>query len=171
MSRDDGRIELGRIAAPWGVAGWVGIHSHTDPPENIFDYQPWETDESFPAFRPLQWRVQGTRLIARLDRAHDRSAAEALKGARIYTRRDRLPELEPGRWYWRDLVGAQVINLQDLQLGRVSGLIDAGAHDVLEIRHTPDTPETLIPFVPDRFIKSVDLEAGIVRVDWDPDWR
>ncbi len=171
MSCDDSRIELGWITGPWGVAGWVRIHSHTDPSENIFDYQPWHTDKPSAPLRFVQWRRLGARLVARLDRVDDRSAAEALKGTRLYTSRGRLPEPDPGTWYWRDLLGVEVVNLQNVRLGRVSGLIDAGAHDVLEVRQALDAPELLIPFVPDRFVKSVDLDAGLVRVDWDPDWE
>ncbi|MFT6102164.1 MAG: 16S rRNA processing protein RimM, partial [Candidatus Endobugula sp.] len=34
-------LNVGRITSVFGIKGWVKIHSQTEPPENIFNYQPW----------------------------------------------------------------------------------------------------------------------------------
>lgn len=34
-------LVVGRVMAVHGVQGWVKVYSHTDPMENIFEYQPW----------------------------------------------------------------------------------------------------------------------------------
>jgi 16S rRNA processing protein RimM len=49
----------------------------------------------------------------------------------------------------------------------VDHLIETGANDVLVVR---GEREHLVPFVREQVVKSVDLEAGVMRVDWDPDF-
>ena len=39
-------VRIGRLNGAWGVSGWVKVFSYTDPPENIFSYQPWQADGS-----------------------------------------------------------------------------------------------------------------------------
>ncbi|MFU8877901.1 MAG: ribosome maturation factor RimM, partial [Wenzhouxiangellaceae bacterium] len=151
-------------------AGWVRIHSRTDPAENIFDYQPWHADGMPEGVRVLEWRRQGHRLVARLDGIDDRTAAEAIAGVSLSIDRGQLPEPEPGSWYWRDLIGLRIVNLQGEDLGRVTGLLDAGAHDVLVAERSESGSEVLIPFVLEKVVKSVDLPSGRIVVDWDSSW-
>jgi 16S rRNA processing protein RimM len=46
-------------------------------------------------------------------------------------------------------------------------LFSTGANDVLSIRGDRDR---MVPFVEPDFVKSVDFEAGLITVDWDPDF-
>ena len=52
-------------------------------------------------------------------------------------------------------------------LGRVHHLIATGAHDVLVVH---GQRERLIPFVSGATVKRVDLDKGLIVVDWDPDF-
>jgi 16S rRNA processing protein RimM len=45
--------------------------------------------------------------------------------------------------------------------------METGANDVLVIR---GEREHLVPFVQGQYVKRVDLEAGVIEVDWDPDF-
>lgn len=56
---------------------------------------------------------------------------------------------------------------EGVELGRVSHLFATGANDVLVVR---GKRERLLPVIWDRVILGVDLEAGLIRVDWDPDF-
>jgi 16S rRNA processing protein RimM len=163
------RVELGRINGAWGIGGWVRIYSLTHPPENIFDYQPWHTDGEPGLLHVLQWRRQGPRLMAELSEIDAREAAEELRGTRLFTERELLPEPEPGSYYWHDLMGLEVVNRDGRALGRVTGFIDAGAHDVVQVEGV-DGPPVLVPFVPGRYVVSVDLDGGRLDVDWEPEW-
>jgi len=33
-----------------------------------------------------------------------------------------------------------------------------------------DDRERLVPYVPDVYVKAIDLEAGSMRVEWDPEF-
>ena len=63
--------------------------------------------------------------------------------------------------------GLKVENLEDVELGRVSHLFETGANDVLVVK---GERERLIPYIWGEAVRSVDLEAGLMVVDWDPDF-
>lgn len=171
MDGDAPRVELGRLDGAWGTDGWVRVYSLTEQRENIFDYQPWLTDGEPGLLHVRDWRRQGPRLMAKLEEVDDRDQAERLRGLKLYVRRAVLPEPASDSYYWSDLIGLEVFDTAGSRLGRVSGLLDAGAHDVLELKPAgPAAPPVLIPFVIPRFVRRVDLAGGRIEVDWDPDW-
>jgi len=63
-------------------------------------------------------------------------------------------------------VGLEVINLAGERLGKVSHLFETGANDVFVVRNGR---ERWLPATPD-VIRDVDLQAGVLRVDWDADF-
>ena len=59
------------------------------------------------------------------------------------------------------------------RLGRVIKLMETGANDVIVVGpddQSIDQRERLIPYVPGQFVLAVDLTAGEMRVDWDPEF-
>ena len=60
-----------------------------------------------------------------------------LKGMQVAVPRSQLPVLskngEDG-YYWSDLIGLEVVNLQGEELGKVTGLLETGANDVLQVQ-------------------------------------
>ncbi len=91
--------------------------------------------------------------------------------------RSAFPTAGEDEFYWVDLIGAQVTNLQDESLGKVVGLLDNGVHTVLRVAYeapavddkSAKTAERLIPFVA-KYVQSVDIEAGRIVVDWGLDY-
>lgn len=169
MAESEDRVELGRLNGAWGTAGWVKVFSLTSPPENIFEYQPWRISDSPGRLHVRQWRRQGPRLVAQLEKIDSREQAEMLHGRVLFVERAEMPRVTDDEFYWHDLVGLNVHNRQEHRLGQVRGLLDAGAHDVLDIRRD-DGSTLLVPFVVGHFIDEVDLSAGWIRVDWPLEW-
>jgi len=170
MDRTEDRVELGRLNGAWGTAGWVKVFSLTHPPENIFDYQPWRIATSPGLLRVRQWRHQGPRLVAQLADVDTRDGAEALRGTILFIERRDLPPIGGDDWYWHDLIGLAVVNRDGRHLGTVRGLLDAGVHDVLEIKRGGAQPDLLVPFVPGHYVDQVDPASGRIVVDWQPEW-
>jgi 16S rRNA processing protein RimM len=84
-----------------------------------------------------------------------------------------LPDLEAGEYYWSQLENLLVYTESGVLLGRVSHLMETGANDVLVVKGTAesiDREQRLIPWLPDQVVKEVDLDSGLMRVDWDPDF-
>jgi len=161
------RVLVGRIAGPYGVRGWVRVDSHTEPTENILSYDPWQVGLAggWVSYRVMEGRRHGGGVVARLEGCDDRESARRLLGADIAVARGQLPALGAGEYYWADLVGLRVVaGGGGRELGRVAGLMETGANDVLVVQ---GAREWLVPFLMDRVVTGIDLELGVVYVDWD----
>lgn len=163
-------VELGRVAGVFGVRGWVKVYSFARPRENILAYSPWRLelpDGTVRNCRVKAGRVHGKGLVALLDGVEDADAAQVLVGATIRVDRAQLGEAGDGSWYWTDLEGLRVLTLAGTELGRVEALMETGANDVLVVQ---GDRRRLIPFVNGQVVRQVDLAAGTLTVDWDPDF-
>ncbi|MCH8552962.1 MAG: ribosome maturation factor RimM [Natronospirillum sp.] len=169
-------ITLGKITSVYGVRGWVKVYSYTDPMDGILAYQDWvlRRNGEQRQVRVERGKSHGKGMIAHLEGVDDRLEAEQLAGYEIAVARSSLPELPEGEYYWWQLEGLQVDTVEGLELGKVSHLISAGsANDVLVVTSTradDDKAERLIPWLWEEVVKSVDLDAKRITVDWDPDF-
>lgn len=164
---DNKVVPLGHISGVHGVRGWVKIHSLTEPREAIFEYQPWLLGDARKEVRISQGKKHGSRLIALFEDCNDREAAEVWVNQAIAVHRDQFPETDAGEFYWTDLVGLEVKLEDGTTLGTLERLLATGAHDVLVVK---GDKERLIPFVQGQYVKDVDLENGVIVVDWDLDF-
>jgi 16S rRNA processing protein RimM len=82
----------------------------------------------------------------------------------IYVPRDDFPKLNNNEYYWADLENLKVINMENIELGIVTGLMSTGANDVLIVKN--DNKETLIPYTKQVIVK-VDLKQKTIKVNWD----
>lgn len=163
-------ITVGRLHGAFGVRGEVKLESFTDPLRAIAKYEPWILRDA----RGVERSCDGVRvregvkgLIATLPGIEDKDAADALRGVDVLVPRSALPPPAAGEYYWVDLEGLRVVNVEGVEFGTVSHLFSTGANDVLVAR---GERERMIPFVQPDFIRSVDFDAGVVTVDWDPDF-
>lgn len=113
-------------------------------------------------------KVHGDGLVVALEGVADRTDAEALKGVLVGAPRNSLPVPAEDEFYWGDLLGLEVVNTAGERLGKVAGLIETGANDVLRVV-ADDESERLLPFVA-AVVLAVDKEAGLIRVEWGSDW-
>jgi len=160
-------IALGYIAAVHGIKGWVKIRSWTRPMEAILQYQPWLLGEDKKPVKIIDGRKQGKGLAALLPGFESREQATTLVGTQIFVRREQLPATEKDEYYWSDLEGLEVKTTKGELLGRVERLMETGANDVLVIR---GNREHLVPFIQGQYVTRVDLENGMIEVDWDPEF-
>jgi len=166
----DRLLLVGKIVGLHGVDGWVKLESYTQPRTRIFGYKPWllTIAGGEREVESAQGREQGKGLIGKLPGCNDRDAAARLVGAAIQVRRSALPKPKRGEIYWADLEGLDVVNTEGVALGKLSHLFATGANDVLVVRD--GERERLIPYVTGQFVREVDLKAGRITVDWDPEF-
>jgi len=162
----DRLVRLGEVTGVHGVRGWVKVHSFTEPRTNLFRYPDWQLElgGTIHKFDLEDGRESGKRLIAKLVGIDDRDRAAELTGAIISVPRRMLPDPEDNEYYWADLEGLRVLNLEGIELGRVVRLLATGANDVLVLDGAGDR---LIPFVLDSVVRQVNLDQGTIVVDWD----
>lgn len=162
-------ITLGRFGKTHGLKGWLRVNSETELKESILDYTPWLIDN--------QGKMQNVTitgnmrhsdtLLVHIEGYDNSEDAKALTGKFIQIERVLLPELDDDEFYWADLEGLKVVTTDNQPLGEISHLMEAGACDVMVVK---GEKEHLIPFDRDNVVKSVDKNAGIVVVDWDPEF-
>ena len=167
-------VVLGKITSVHGVRGEVKIYSFTDPIDNLLDYRHWtlKRDGEVKQVELVSGRLQGRVLVARLKGLDDREVARTYAGFDICVPREQLPDLEDGEFYWHQLEGLKVIDLQGQLLGRIDHLLETGANDVMVVKPCAgslDDRERLLPYT-EQCVQQVDLAAGEMRVDWDADF-
>lgn len=171
MSRGDPAQRLvciGRVVGAWGVDGWLKVHSFTRDRTDLFEYGGWQLDTGggIEAYELESGREQGRGLIAKLRGVDGRDGAARLLEARILVTGEQLPALADGEYFWHQLEGLRVETADGSPLGTVDYLFETGANDVMVIR---GDRERLIPYN-EEVVREVDLEAGVMRVDWDADF-
>ncbi|PHV10352.1 ribosome maturation factor RimM [Chitinimonas sp. BJB300] len=162
-------VPMGFVAGAFGIRGWVKVVADTEFVDSLFEYPVWWLGRNgqWRAYKVLDSSAQPKNINAQLEGVDDRDAAAALKGMTVAVPRSEMPEADEGEYYWADLIGLEVVNLQAERLGAVHSLLGTGANDVLVVKDG-DT-ERLIPFV-GAVVVSVDQASGLIQVDWGLDY-
>jgi 16S rRNA processing protein RimM len=174
----DDLTQVGYVSGAYGVTGSIRVTPFSADADALLNVKTWWLDK--PGLHCVTVRtakLHGGDVVAQLVGVAGRDASEALKGAAVSIPRSQFPELPADEFYWSDLIGLEVVNLQDEVLGRVIDMMDNGAQSILRIQPVADTaadadakaPERLIPYV-DQFVKTVDLAAKKITVDWGLDY-
>lgn len=174
-SGSDSILKAGRILAAFGIKGWVKVHSDTTPRDNLLDYSPWYL------WRNGRWQEvevaeaasHSKGIVVRLKGVEERDGAEALSGIDIGVPAASLPKLPQGEFYWRDLIGLEVVNTEGVLFGVVDHLLETGANDVLVVKPVAgsvDEAQRLIPWVQGQVVQRVDTDAKRITVDWGVDY-
>lgn len=165
----DQPVILGRFGKPFGVKGFLKVFSDTSPFDNILTYSPWLLCENG-SWHPIDiesTQIHGDGIIAKIKGIHNCDAARRYTNCDIGTPRNTLPPPEEGKHYWIDLIGLQVISIRGADLGIVDHMIETGANDNFAVQSK--TKFRYIPNLP-QVVKKIDLEAGTITVDWDPEF-
>jgi 16S rRNA processing protein RimM len=160
---------MGFVAGAFGVRGWVRVIADTEYADSLLDYPEWWLGREgvWQRMTVEEASVQPKQLVAKLEGVADRDVAHALKGATIAVPRSAMPPLGADEYYWADLIGLSVRNLDGAVLGVVARLFETGANDVLVVRDGEQ--ERLLPFVA-AVVQRVDLVAREIVVDWGLDY-
>ena len=144
------------------------MYSFTRPREAILEYDRWflKRQGEWHAAAISEGKRHGKSVIAHLEGVDDRDEAAALVDCDIAVDRAAMPAADDGSYYWADLEGLQVVRRDGTELGHVAYLMETGANDVLVVQ---GEHERLIPFVAEKVILDVDLDNGVISVDWDWD--
>ncbi|MEP4378580.1 MAG: ribosome maturation factor RimM [Alphaproteobacteria bacterium] len=160
----DARVCVGVISGAHGLQGLVRVRPFTDVAEDVAAYGPVQTEDGTRSFTlDVRNRTGKGQILVHIEGVGDRDAAEALKGARLYVARDRLPSPDEDEFYHADLLGLDVVTVDGKPLGTVLALHDFGGGEMLEIKGAGGRLGTVSftrAAVPD-----IDLVARRVTVD------
>lgn len=179
MKVPDDLVLVGYISGAYGLNGWVRVRPYSADADALLNARTWWLDK--PEFRDvamMQSKIHTGDVVAQLMGVVGRDAAEALKGATVQIPRSHFPALSDNEFYWVDLIGLDVENVQGVRLGQVKDMMDNGAHPILRVA-VPEVGEVagakaaqqelLIPFV-EQFVITVDRTAKKITVDWGLDY-
>ena len=155
---------MGRVAAAYGVRGWIKVAPGGGVAQTLAASAQWWIGEH--AYALAEARQHGRSVVAKLEGIDSREQAMRLKGARVSVERASLADPGEGHYYLADLIGLEVRNEQDEVLGTVKQWLSNGAQDVMEVA---GSRTRLIPWA-SAIVKEVDLGAGRIMVDWRADW-
>ncbi len=161
-------VVMGRVAGAFGIKGWVRIQPFTQTVDGLLDYPTWWVgkDASWTEMPVEDATAHGRSVIAKLHGIEEREAAANLRDFQIAVPRSELPPKADGEFYWTELIGLEVRNLEGDGLGKVTQLLETGAQQVLVVF---GERERLIPFIAPILV-SVDLAGGSLVVDWGTDF-
>ena len=172
METSDEFVTVGKISGVFGVKGWMKIFSFTEPRGNILSYSPIYMS------RKGEWvemevsggRTQGKGVVMGLVNVTDPDQVLPLIGSELAIKSSQLKPTTKDEYYWSQLIGLTVVNLSDETLGQVDSLLETGAHDVLLVKNKENKTEQLIPYVMEEVIQLIDLDKGIIQVNWELDY-
>ncbi len=184
---------LAKITGYYGVKGWLKLYSFTEPRDNIIHYPALKIRrnkrQGWQDIKLDSGKAHGKGVIAHFSGYDNRETAASLIGAELAVYRSEFKPTGKDEYYWSDLIGMTVNNLEGIELGQVTRLMETAVNDVLVIKPSTgikagkesdtrensdtreDSAEILIPFVQGHFIKQVDQQAGIITVDWPVEWN
>ncbi len=168
-----GQVVVGTVRRAHGMKGQLLVHPETDDPEGVYEVGRVFAVSDAPEGRVSQltlssagWSAKGWRLgFAEIG---DRDAAESFAGCTLEVAEEELAALRENEFFLHDLVGLDVEGPEG-SVGRVDWVFDRPGQPVLVVVDDRGDRETerLIPFTA-AIIQSVDIEAGIVRIDPPP---
>jgi 16S rRNA processing protein RimM len=161
-------VIIGKIISAYGIKGWVKIRPFTETAKSFIQYKKQFLSKNQKDWNCIQiekMKIQGQDVVADLGFENRDQAIES-KGQILAVDRQQLPQLEENEYYWDDLIGLNVYDLQHNDLGKVIELIETGANDVLVVS---GEKERLIPYIPQVIVK-IDLTEKRIDVDWDKEF-
>lgn len=157
----DGRLVIiGRAARPFGVKGELKITPYTQSFEAFERSATLVFDHESRTIRSL--RIHKGAVLVLLEGVNSPEEAQGLVGSLVKTDRENLPPKEEDEYYWFELIDLQVITTSGESLGRVTGLMETGANDVLHVEGPRG--EVLLPLI-DEVVLEIDIEGGRMVVD------
>jgi len=160
---------MGRVAAPFGVQGWVKVEPWSAEPASLCKFPAWWVGKADDLHRVavVECRQHGAIVIARFEGCGNRDQAGAFRGKEVAVPREELPQTAQNEFYLADLVGLEVVNAKGERLGKLTGFLENGVQPVMRVGY--DGGERLVPFVVP-VVRGVNPAAGVVEVEWEADW-
>ena len=157
-------LEIGRIVRSHGLAGRMKVLSYLESPEVLHDLSGLFVGRSVSeaVLFPLV-AVQAGKdfFILQLSGIEDRDAAARLRGCSVWMPSEKMQKLPEGEYYWREIIGLQVLTEEDQILGRIEAVFPTGGNDVYVCRGAG--LEILLPAIGD-VVRKIDTDRGVMVV-------
>lgn len=151
-------LVVGRLRRPHGVQGDLTMEVLTDFPERLHIGQTLYIGDDYSPFIVEYMRPHDKVLIISFEGIYDRDEAGLLRSQYVYVPLDSLPPLPEGEYYHHQLMGLLVFSDAGEQLGKLSQVLETGAHDIYVVR-TDEGKELLFPATKE-VVLEIDLDKN-----------
>lgn len=156
MSKSDPAfLQIGVIARPHGIMGEVKLHTSPEYSMALEGVRRIYLNDAATATRIIGYRIHQGAILLKLEGTTTRNDAEALRGTRVSIKVSELPVLPAGEYYSHELIGLQVVDGTDRELGHLVEVLATGSNDVYIVK-TADNKELLLPAI-ESVIRQIDL--------------
>jgi len=159
----DACFRLGYIVKKHGLKGEVSILLDVDFPE---DYDKLESvfvdiNKQLVPFFIERIQLNGNKGILKFEDLDSLSEVDNLIGNDLYLPLEALPELDPGQFYYHDVIGYMVRDENEGEIGMISQVYEFPNQDLFGVDF--EGKEVLIP-INDETVHAADHEAKVVLV-------
>jgi 16S rRNA processing protein RimM len=172
------KILIGKINSVFGIKGAVKIISFCENPTQI---------EKYPLFdekgNSIKLKISNKNktiigssssgnaiLIAEIAGITDRNAAEKLRGTELFVDRKDFKKTKNDEFYYVDLIGLDVVDMESEKIGKVINVYDFGAGGMIEIEFCKNDSEKSLEKIENFHFKKqtfpeVNLEKNFIRIN------
>lgn len=162
----DQLLLMAEIVGVHGIKGDVKLKLFGDDTRFLTKYEMLDI-KGEPVCRIVKIRGGEGSALATIEGLTDRTAAEKWRGRKLYLPRDVLPKIKKKDTYYHvDLIGLEARHIDGHTLGRIIGVANYGAGDLLDIKPAKGN-SFFVPFR-DEMVPDVDIEGGFVTIDPPP---
>jgi 16S rRNA processing protein RimM len=160
----DSCYQLGYVIKPHGLHGDVSIFIDADEPQTYRNLASVliQQDNQLVPFFITKINISGQKAILNLEDSNNIESAQLLKGSALFLPLTSLPDLADDQFYFHEIIGFAV---QDVNFGKVGPVVtvyDTGPQDLLAIDHKGK--EILVP-INDETVVQVDKKKREVLVN------
>lgn len=171
------KILIAKVNSVFGIKGEVKIISYAQDPLQLEKYPLFDA-----AGNSLKLKISNKNktvigssnndpiIIAKIDGVNDRNDSERMRGAEIFANREDFPATNDNEFYYVDLIGLDVIDMNSKKIGKVLNVLDHGAGGILEIEFDensiPKDYEKIENFsFKNEIFPEVNLAKNFIRID------
>mgnify|MGYP000920545599 FL=1 len=161
------RLKVGKIVNTHSLKGEVKVISSTD-----FEEERFKKGSKLLITRGNQlirevvvesYRNHKNFLLVKFEEIDSVEEAEKLKNLQIKIDSDEVGELEENEFYFHQIIGCEVFDENDKNLGEIIDILTPGANDVWVIKGE-NGKEILIPYIED-VVKKIDITSKKVNIE------
>ncbi len=161
---EDDLLPLGRVVKPHGVKGRMKIDYYGEDPGRLSVYREVLIQDGqgrLRGYEVVEATPQPPRILLSLRGIERIEDVLPLLGRTIFIRKRSLPELEPGEYYWFEILGMVVATEEGRTIGKVKEIVPTPAHDVYVVEGK--RREISLPAV-EAVIRCIDRSKRIILV-------
>jgi len=158
-------LTIGKIVGTHGIKGEVKIVSLTDFPArfraglSVFISPPLPNNAKLEIERV---RIGSKNILIKFKEIDDCALAETLRGSYLQVSTKEAQSLPKNTYWEHEIIGLEVITIDDEIIGRVTDILRTGSNDVYVV--TSEKGELLIPAIKE-IVKKIDLKNGCMLIE------